>query len=171
MTKPARNILLIMTDDMNTALSCYGHPAVHTPNFDRLARMSTRFSQAFCPYPLCGPSRAAVLTGQRPEVYPMPINEVAWRDIRPDLRTLPEIARAQGLHSERIGKIFHHGISKNNPVDPAAEAEDFLPPIQTHKVLIKNGVGPPVFMRSMRKALKNLFMVNHTMARHCIRFA
>jgi arylsulfatase A-like enzyme len=120
MKKP-KNILFVMVDDLNLSLGCYGHPAVKTPNLDRLAAHGLRFSQAFCTYPLCGPSRSALLTGQRPENLPMADNEVCWRDLRPELQTLPEIARSHGMHTERIGKIFHHGISKDNPVDHSAE--------------------------------------------------
>lgn len=104
------NLLLFLVDDLNCALGCYGHPAAHTPNLDRLAARGLRFDQAFTPYPLCGPGRSALLTGRRPESFPMPDNEVSWRDAAPGLRTLPQIAREAGIHTAGYGKIFHHGI-------------------------------------------------------------
>ena len=104
------NHLFFIVDDLNVALGCYGHPAAHTPNIDRLAARGTRFANTYCPYPLCGPSRTALLTGQRPESFPMPDNEVAWRDLAPDLRTLPQIFREAGYRTAGFGKIFHHGI-------------------------------------------------------------
>ena len=119
--KRPKNIMFVMVDDLNLAIGCYGHPAVKTPNIDRLAARGLCFSRAFCTYPLCGPSRSALLTGQRPERLPMADNEVCWRDQRPEPQTLPEIARDHGMFTERIGKIFHHGISKDNPVDHRAE--------------------------------------------------
>lgn len=116
-----RNLLFLMVDDLNLALGCCGHPAVYTPNIDRLAARGLRFANAFCPYPLCGPSRSALMTGRRPETLQMPNNEVAWRDNLPDLKTLPEELRAAGFHTQRAGKIFHHGISKKYPTDPQQE--------------------------------------------------
>ncbi|MGF1452622.1 MAG: sulfatase [Opitutales bacterium] len=121
MTPKPRNLLLVMVDDLNLALACYGHPAVHTPNLDRLAARGLRFERAFCPYPLCGPSRSALLTGQRPEAIPMPNNEVSWRERQPDVKSLPEIARGLGYHTERIGKVFHHGVRGGDSVDHQAQ--------------------------------------------------
>ena len=116
-----KNILFIMADDLNRAISCFGHPAASTPNLNRLAARGLLFSHTFCTYPLCGPSRSALFTGRRPESFPMPDNEVCWRDLHPELKTLPEIARAIGYHTERIGKIGHQGVSKTNPADWRAE--------------------------------------------------
>lgn len=115
MSKSLRmNHLFFIVDDLNLALGCYGHPVAHTPNIDRLAARGVRFANAYCPYPLCGPSRTAILTGQRPESYPMPDNEVSWRDLAPNIRTLPQIFREAGYHTAGFGKIFHHGISQND---------------------------------------------------------
>jgi len=113
-----RNILLCMVDDLNLAVGAYGHPAAYTPNLDTLAARGLRFSHAFCPYPLCGPSRSALLTGRRPESFPMPNNEVCWRDLAPETRTIFEIARAHGFYTAGLGKLIHHGI-------PASQLEQW----------------------------------------------
>ncbi|MCM2372606.1 sulfatase-like hydrolase/transferase [Aporhodopirellula aestuarii] len=57
------NIIWIMAEDISTELSCYGHPAVQTPNADRLAAQGVRYTHAFCTAPSCTPSRNAMITG------------------------------------------------------------------------------------------------------------
>ena len=47
-------------------LGSYGSPYCETPNLDRFAREGLRFTDGYCPAPICSASRAAVLTGQSP---------------------------------------------------------------------------------------------------------
>lgn len=59
------NILFIMADQLMPFLTgAYGHTVVRTPNLDRLVREGVRFDNAYTPYPLCGPTRAAIATGK-----------------------------------------------------------------------------------------------------------
>ena len=59
------NILLILSDQHNPhVLGCAGDEIVRTPNLDRLAARGVRFTQNYCPSPLCVPSRMAFLTAQ-----------------------------------------------------------------------------------------------------------
>lgn len=61
------NIIYIFTDQQHhAAMSCVGTPGIHTPNLDRLAAEGVRFSRAYCAYPLCTPSRAAMFSGLMP---------------------------------------------------------------------------------------------------------
>jgi choline-sulfatase len=59
------NILFINSDQHSPRiLGCYGHPIVKTPNLDRLAARGTLFRNAYCPTPICVPSRACLATGR-----------------------------------------------------------------------------------------------------------
>jgi arylsulfatase A-like enzyme len=60
-TRP--NIVWIMAEDISTELACYGHPAVKTPNLDKLAQQGARYTHAFCTAPSCTPSRNAMMIG------------------------------------------------------------------------------------------------------------
>ena len=59
------NILFIMYDQLrHDYLSCAGHPHLHTPNFDRVAAMGVRFTNAYVQSPICGSSRMCFYTGR-----------------------------------------------------------------------------------------------------------
>ena len=59
------NIVYIMTDRHNPEFSgCYGNPITRTPHIDALSKRGTRFDRAYCPSPLCAPSRAAMMAGR-----------------------------------------------------------------------------------------------------------
>jgi choline-sulfatase len=65
MEKPAKNLLIIMSDEHNPKLlGCAGHPIVATPNLDRLAARGTRFTSAYCASPVCIPARASFAVGR-----------------------------------------------------------------------------------------------------------
>src|SRR6266498_4886920 len=57
------NIVWISNEDMSPRLGAYGDPLARTPNLDRLAKASIRFTNAFTTAPVCAPSRAAIITG------------------------------------------------------------------------------------------------------------
>lgn len=61
------NILLICTDQQShMAMSNAGNPDLHTPAMDRLAETGVTFENAYCTFPLCTPSRAAMFSGVMP---------------------------------------------------------------------------------------------------------
>jgi arylsulfatase A-like enzyme len=89
-----------------------GHPNTRTPNFDRLASQGVLFTNAHCQAPLCGPSRASLMTGLRPSttgIYGMiPDNEIrSDNEATADIIFLPEYFQNHGYHTMGIGKLFH----------------------------------------------------------------
>lgn len=63
--KPA-NILLIMIDDLRPELGAYGSTVVKSPNIDSLADEAVLFANAYVNVPVCGASRASMMSGIRP---------------------------------------------------------------------------------------------------------
>jgi len=61
------NLLYIMFDDLRPELSIYGRNHLITPNFERLAKQSVVFDNAFAQIAVCNPSRDSLLTGLRPD--------------------------------------------------------------------------------------------------------
>jgi len=61
------NIIFILADDLGTGdVSCYGADNRKTPHIDQLAARGMRFTHAYTA-PLCGPSRACIMTSSRCE--------------------------------------------------------------------------------------------------------
>jgi hypothetical protein len=106
---PARrlNVLLIVVDDLNTDLGCYGAPAVLSPSIDRLAKRGVRFERAYCQYALCAPSRWSFLSGLRPETTGIFEFQTLLRTKMPDVVFLPQLFREHGYFSAGMGKVFH----------------------------------------------------------------
>ena len=55
-----------MMDDLRPELSVYGQSQISSPNIDALANSGITFNRAYCNVPVCGASRASLLTGIRP---------------------------------------------------------------------------------------------------------
>lgn len=109
------NVLLIVADDLNRDLGCYGHPVVRSPNLDRLAQRGVRFARAYCNYPVCNPSRVSFLSGLRPETTRVLDNHTPTRAFMPDAVMLPEYFRRHGYRTLKVGKIFHTGPEFEDP--------------------------------------------------------
>lgn len=102
------NILFIGVDDMADWVGCMDGYAgkVHTPNIDRLANRGVLFTNAHCTSPICGPSRAAILTGLRPEVSGVYHNLGRYNDYT-DAVGFPLYFKQNGYTSLGAGKINH----------------------------------------------------------------
>lgn len=110
------NILLIFSDDLNTRIGPYMGIDKHTPNLDRLASEGMMFTRAYCQYPLCGPSRASIMSGLYPATNGVLVNDDSpgsYKKINPALKDHPSMAgffREHGYFTARVSKIFHMGV-------------------------------------------------------------
>ncbi len=63
--KQPPNVIIIMADDLGKyEVSAYGERHMHTPNIDKLASEGVLFEKAYASAPVCGPSRAGIMTGR-----------------------------------------------------------------------------------------------------------
>ena len=105
------NILFIAIDDLRPELGCYGNKGIHSPNLDRLAKQGRCFLRAYCQEAICSPSRASLLTGSRPDTIGVIENRTYFRDLNPQIVTLPQHFIAHGYTAVYSGKIFHGGMT------------------------------------------------------------
>jgi arylsulfatase A-like enzyme len=104
------NVLFIPIDDLRPLLNSYGEDDPMrpiTPNFDRLSASGVTFLNAHCQEAICTTSRASLLTGLRPDSTKTWHLETNFRDVLPNVVTLPQQFGANGYTVHGIGKIFH----------------------------------------------------------------
>lgn len=106
------NILLILADDLGYGdMSAYGCREFATPHLDRLAADGMRFTAGYVAAPICGPSRAGLLTGRHPNRIlpffgnPPPGSKVG---LPLELRTMADYLKAAGYRTGALGK-WHLG--------------------------------------------------------------
>jgi len=100
------NILFIAIDDMKPLIGAYGEEEAVTPNLDKLATESTVFQNAYTQWPVCGPSRASLMTGTRPETNGIMNLKDKLRKVSPQMVTLPEFLKSMGYFTAASGKIY-----------------------------------------------------------------
>ena len=98
------NIIFILADDLGIGdVGCYGADNYRTPNIDRLASLGMRFANAYTA-PLCGPSRATILTG-RHLFRTGATNQDATGLMKPAVETMmPSYLKKAGYVTTSIGK-------------------------------------------------------------------
>ncbi len=100
------NVLFIAIDDLKPILGCYGNKQIKTPNIDRLAKMGTVFTSNYVQQAVCGPTRASLMTGKRPDYTQVWDLKTKIRDINPDILSIPQYFIAQGYSTQGIGKVY-----------------------------------------------------------------
>ncbi|MBL8028393.1 MAG: sulfatase-like hydrolase/transferase, partial [Fibrobacteres bacterium] len=114
------NIIIIQTDDQGyNDLSCYGSKNIRTPHIDSMALNGVKFTDYYCPAPVCSPSRAGLLTGTYPArlgfgglaLYPgIP------QGLNPNEVTIAEMLKTMGYTTACVGK-WHVGGNKMTTQD------------------------------------------------------
>src|SRR5574338_239405 len=95
------NILLITSDQQHASTLGVTNPRIQTPALDRLANEGTRFERAYCPSPVCSPSRSSIITGQYPSSHG------CWTigvKLAEDVPTIGDALQAVGYTTSLIGK-------------------------------------------------------------------
>lgn len=99
------NFVIIFTDDQGYAdVGCFGSPDIRTPRLDQMAAEGMKFT-SFYAQPICGPSRAALMTG----CYPMRVAERGnTKQVHPILHseeiTVAELLKTKGYATACFGK-------------------------------------------------------------------
>ena len=104
------NIVLIIVDDLNDYTEIFnGHPQAKTPNIKKLANSGVSFLKAYTNDPMCGPSRASMISG----VYPhnsLNFWQESWLNNQSlvNTKTIMEKFKENGYSVIGSGKILHH---------------------------------------------------------------
>ena len=101
------NVLFISVDDLRPELGCYGKDYIHSPHIDQLAASAFLFEQAYCQVPVCGASRASLLTGLLPTANRFLAYDARMDADAPDVTTLPMHFKNQGYYTLNYGKVSH----------------------------------------------------------------
>jgi len=109
---PRPNIILLLADDLGYGdLSCFGSPAVRTPNLDRLASEGMTWTRFYAGSAVCSPTRASILTGRYPLRFGITkhFNDVD-RWLPESATTVAELLKAGGYGTAHVGKWHLGGL-------------------------------------------------------------
>lgn len=134
------HILFIAIDDLRPELGCYGSPIAKTPVMDALAADGLLFNRAYCQQSICSPSRASLMTGARPDTIGVVENTAYFRDLNPDIVTLPQQFVANGYESVYCGKIYHSQMTDKDHSWSREPAKKMMPARYTW---LKGGYATP----------------------------
>ena len=99
---------------LNLFLGSYGYNEIISPNIDRLASEGVLFSRAYAQQAICTASRMSFITGRRPDYTKIWDLQTKLRDVRPDIKTIPQYFKENGYETVGMGKVMH-GARNNDP--------------------------------------------------------
>jgi arylsulfatase A-like enzyme len=111
------NILLVLADQWRGMDQGWrGNPVVQTPHLDRLASTGVGVHGGYATAPVCGPSRASLLTGLLPHRHGVVANDLPlW----PDVPTIGDALAGHGYRTGWIGKWHLDGVPRDKWVPPS----------------------------------------------------
>ncbi len=116
------NIVLIVADHMGASdISPYGATDIATPSLDTFAQQGVRFTDYYAAAPICGPSRAAMMTGKYPARIGFEENIGHAGGLSAKIPTIPSLLKQRGYKNGLFGK-WHLGESGDS--DPIAHGFD-----------------------------------------------
>ncbi|MBU2939185.1 arylsulfatase [Lacinutrix sp. C3R15] len=126
-TRP--NIILVMTDDQGMGdLACMGNEVLKTPHIDEFYEKSTRFTD-FQVSPTCAPTRAALMSGNRPFEVGVTHTILQRERMALDVYTMPQALQSAGYETGLFGK-WHLG-----------DEEEYLPVNRGFNEVLMHGAG------------------------------
>lgn len=112
------NVLFIAVDDLRPEINTYGATQIISPNMDRLSAEGLTFKRAYCNVPVCGASRASLLTGIKPTKNRFVGFSTHAEEDAPGAVSIPQHFKNHGYYTVSNGKVFHH---KNDMLDSWSE--------------------------------------------------
>ena len=123
------NVLVVLVDQEAPALRL---PALERPNLERIAARGVSFTRAYAAYPVCSPSRAALLTGLYPHQNGVIENVMAEADSPPLDAAIPNLGsvfKSAGFATAWFGK-WH--LSPDDSVQTYGFEQMFRTPRGSH---------------------------------------
>lgn len=102
------NVLFVSIDDLGPNLGAYDNEHIKSPNIDAFAQTGTTFRNTYCQAAVCAPSRASLMTGLRPDSTRVWHLGDKFRELHPEIVTMPQHFHKNGYRTVCIGKIFHN---------------------------------------------------------------
>jgi arylsulfatase A-like enzyme len=116
------DIILLMGDDHGWDETGYnGHPHLHTPVLDEMARTGLRLNRFYSAHPTCSPTRGSVMTGRHPNRYGTFTPNYS---IRPEEITISQILNDAGYVCGHFGKWHLGPVKSASPTSPGAMGFD-----------------------------------------------
>ena len=111
--KGAKNILMILIDDIRPEIGVYGSSTSQTPNFDTFAKTSLVLTNAYIQYSFCCPSRNSFLSGRRPSKTKTWTFQNHFREVGANWTAMPQWFKEHGYFTHGLGKLFHPNLPPN----------------------------------------------------------
>ena len=122
-----KNVLLIIVDDLRTALPTYGATQVVAPNLTAFSKNAVQFNNVYVNIPTCGASRASILTGMRPTREYFKKYYTSIDEDMPQAITISQLMQAKGYTTISNGKVSHNKSDKASTWDELWRPESTTP--------------------------------------------